>query len=239
MQRARLVVLEVGPRRRRVEHVGQQVERHQHVGLLEQLGVLAVEVVVARRVAGHVVLVPLGDGHVEAVEVARELLDQLVRPLRWQRDRGGDGPPPVHLRVGEAQRGRDLRVLGAQLVVHVGRRLQVPTHEVVGERVVVDVRVELIGTHHPTQRARARLRPLHPVGPEAAGLEQDLRAPFAEERPVAGGLDVLHHPARDVGVDVHLLFARPEPVGPSGVNSGTPPGRCRPTPTGSAPPPSR
>jgi hypothetical protein len=155
-------------------------------------------VVVARRVAGHVVLVPLGDGHVEAVEVARELLDELVGPLRRQRDRGGDRAPPVRLGVGEPQPVGHLRVLGAQLVVHVGRRLQVPAHEVVGERVVVDVRVELVGAHHPAQRARARLRPLHPVGPEAAGLEQDLRTHLPEERPVAGGLDVLHHPARDV-----------------------------------------
>ena len=51
------------------------------------------------------------------------------------------------------------------------------------------------------------------VDPEPAGLEQHLGAELAQEGGVAGGLDVAEDPVGDVGGDVDLLLARPEPVG--------------------------
>ena len=78
------------------------------------------------------------------------------------------------------ERGERLWMLVTQLVEQVHRLGEVPLREPVGEGVVVDVGVELVRPHDLAELIPlAADRRFDAVDPEAAGLEEDLRADVA------------------------------------------------------------
>ena len=117
------------------------------------------------------------------------------------------------------ERGERLWMLVTQLVEQVHRLGEVPLREP-----VVKALLSMWEWNRPAPSPGgaplAADRRFDAADPEAAGLGEDLRADVAQERGVAGRLDVPDDPVGDVGRHADLLLPCPELVAPSAVNLG-------------------
>jgi hypothetical protein len=90
---------------------------------------------------------------------------------------------------------------------HIKRPPDVPPSHDIGEGVVVDVLMILVGSDHATDMAATVGPRLNATGPESASLEQDLRAGVAKKRFISGSQPVLPDGVGDVRAYVLLLLS--------------------------------
>ena len=139
--------------------VGYEVMEHQDIGLLDQLRP-AHPLGTEQDIGGDRGLGHLLDQQRLQRPVAGELLVEPVIGVPAVDQAGGD-PPPV----------RGVRHQ-AELVGEVGTAAQVPAGHHVGEGVVVDVLVVLVGTDHAADVSPSIRFDRHPAGPVAGGVER-------------------------------------------------------------------
>ena len=105
--------------------------------------------------------------------------------------------------------------LGGEPLEDRHRLLQMPLRQAVGEGVVVDMLVELVGADDAGQlEPRPRGIPFQPARPVAGGLVEDLGAVVAQELPVTGRGNVAEDAIGHAGGDMDLLLPGPDPVLP-------------------------
>jgi len=212
---ARVVVRVVGAHLLEREPLWQQVLQHQNVRLLQGLSGRASFDVQQRlngfrpfRVA-HQCLIRVGQG-----EVACKLLDEAGLLIHRQVHPRDHVVPVRKPALAQIQRTGQLGEPGRMVLAEPGERskrgLNMPLCHVVGEEVVVDAIVVLVGADHVAVVVVPVLFQNGCAGPEAGAIQDHLGAVIDHECVIAGDLPVLHDAVRDVRGDVDLDVTGPD-----------------------------
>ena len=208
------VVVPVDPQRLMVVVIAQQIEEHQHVGLLDHLppvdGLVpqnGLHRLGARFVVGQV--------HVFQLEKALELFDQPALRVVGDQDTADDVGPATQPVRGQVeltfQLGRPVGVFSTQPGQGLQRRLQMPSDHPVGEGVVVHVFVIFVGADDIGDLVAAPFGvPLDAAVPKAGGVQDDFGSVAAHPVVVARGPPVAPDGVGHVGADVELDVAAPD-----------------------------
>src|SRR5476649_1223289 len=210
MAASRRVVLEIALARPVNEFIGQQSQQCHDVGLLDYLGLcdpLPPQHDIHRHGAAGVFC------KIDLLKrrEAFELFEQAGFRMEASRHGVRNLPPRLEFGIFQVESGRNsfpaIRPARLQQGRHIKRAPDVPPSHDIGEGVVVDVLMILVGSDHAADMAVTVGLRLNATGPEPARLEQDLRAGVAKERFISGGLPVLPDGVGDVGTDVLLLLS--------------------------------
>ena len=211
---ARRVVVPVALDRRSIVLSFQQIQQHQHIGLLENL--VALRLLDAQqklqRFGARLVIRQIYRFQ------SKEALKLLNQPgfCIHRNEHTGDNLAPV-------RQPRRIQIQGAFQLCCFGRRvraqpienfqrgLEIPHRHAVSIGAVVDVVMVFIRADHIVDFVALFVRmPLGARSPEARRIEEDFRAEIAHEGIVAGGAPVLHHGIRHIRGDVQLDVAAPD-----------------------------